>query len=201
MPDPLEPKDLSHLSDQEFMALCPIGEHAPGPEPLSPASQAVLDATFDHWPGGHNHPHKRVCIAAALRAAADKVVSSVPPPCADFDEHAKGFLAAHVKYRRDLLAIAAELEGQQSAVLHTNPMAISHDCNNCLFSKWKRTSSGSLHPSGEGRCTWDGFKDWQLPASMYFVQSGDSRKVPIPCGGAINRKKPHTDCAHYLPLV
>lgn len=33
----LTPNDLSHLSDAEFNALCPQGEHAPGPEPLSPA--------------------------------------------------------------------------------------------------------------------------------------------------------------------
>jgi hypothetical protein len=38
------PNDLSHLSEAEFNSLCPQGEHAPGPEPLSPAAQAVLDA-------------------------------------------------------------------------------------------------------------------------------------------------------------
>ena len=36
----LTPNDLSHLSDAEFHALCPQGEHAPGPEPLSPAALA-----------------------------------------------------------------------------------------------------------------------------------------------------------------
>lgn len=36
----LTPNDLSHLSDAEFHALCPQGEHAPGPEPLSPTAQA-----------------------------------------------------------------------------------------------------------------------------------------------------------------
>ena len=39
----LTPNDLSHLNDEEFIALCPQGYHAPGPEPLSPAAQAVLD--------------------------------------------------------------------------------------------------------------------------------------------------------------
>ena len=109
MPDPLEPNDLSHLSDEEFMALCPLGEHAPGPEPMSPAAQAVLDAWLKSE-NGERMLGDPACLAAALRAAADQVISRVPPPCADFDEHAKGFLAAHVKYRRDLLAIAAELE-------------------------------------------------------------------------------------------
>ena len=58
------------------------------------------------------HDPEREAIAAALRAAADQVISSVPPPCENFDEYAQGFLAAHVKYRAELLAIAAELEGQ-----------------------------------------------------------------------------------------
>ena len=38
------PNDLSHLSEAEFNSLCPQGEHAPGPEPLSPAAQAMLEA-------------------------------------------------------------------------------------------------------------------------------------------------------------
>lgn len=76
---------------------------------ISPEVQAVLEAVNDapHCGSG--------CVkaVAALRAAVDQVISSVSPPCADFDEYAKGFLAAHVKYRRDLLAIAAELKAQQ----------------------------------------------------------------------------------------
>lgn len=75
-------------------------------QPLSPAAQAVLDHFLADVEISLKHG-----VAATLRAAVDQVVSSVPPPCADFDEHAKGFLAAHVKYRRDLLAIATELEG------------------------------------------------------------------------------------------
>jgi hypothetical protein len=39
------------------------------------------------------------------------VISSLPPPCEDFDEYAQGFLAAHIQYRAEFLAIAAELEG------------------------------------------------------------------------------------------
>ena len=66
------PNDLSHMSDEDFNALCPQGEHAPGPEPLSPAAQVVMDAAFGRWmeiddidddiPGE--------IAAAALRAAA-----------------------------------------------------------------------------------------------------------------------------------
>lgn len=36
--------DLSNLIFEEFNALCPQGEHAPGPEPLSPAAEAIFFA-------------------------------------------------------------------------------------------------------------------------------------------------------------
>jgi hypothetical protein len=100
----LIPNDLSHMSDEDFNALCPQGHHAPGPEPLSPAAQAVLDAAFGRWmeiddidddiPGE--------IAAAVLRAAAkqstfadvavNKTIEVVPVDI--------------------LLAIAAELEGK-----------------------------------------------------------------------------------------
>ena len=63
----LTPNDLSHMSDEDFNALCPQGHHAPGPEPLSPAAQAVLRAAGDSEPGIY------ATIVAALRAAADQV--------------------------------------------------------------------------------------------------------------------------------
>jgi hypothetical protein len=74
---------------------------------LSPAAQAVRDAAFDLW---ETVDTAEAIAAAALRAAADQTISSVPPPCEDFDEYAQGFRAAHVKYRAELLAIAEELE-------------------------------------------------------------------------------------------
>ena len=77
---------------------------------LSPGAQAVLDAVFDHWPGGYNHPGKPLCIAAALRALADQLV----PEPSDID---KGFFSlAAIRERcgtRDaILAIATEMENQ-----------------------------------------------------------------------------------------
>ena len=86
------PNDLSHLSDAEFNSLCPQGEHAPGPEPLSPAAQAVLDATCYDMPN-------RVLAAAALCAAANHLSFLLP-----FEDSACVDVA-------DLLAIANELEG------------------------------------------------------------------------------------------
>ena len=73
----LIPNDLSHMSDEDFNALCPQGEHAPGPEPLSPAAQAVRDAVLatyaDNIPKDDNlWALERASTVAALRAAADR---------------------------------------------------------------------------------------------------------------------------------
>jgi hypothetical protein len=80
---------------------------------LSPAAQAVIDAamTTPIVLGDYAATRGRQ-IAAALRSAADQVLSDVTPPVDDHDEHSIGFAAAHRKYRRDLLAIATELEAQ-----------------------------------------------------------------------------------------
>jgi hypothetical protein len=94
------PNDLSHLSDAEFHSLCPQGEHAPGPEPLSPAAQAVLDAAADvYWDWADMSPASSYTIAAAvLRAAADQVT----PLSTNLKQN-------NIRY--ELLAIANELEG------------------------------------------------------------------------------------------
>jgi hypothetical protein len=70
---------------------------------LSPAAQAVLDAVFDHWPGGYNHPGKPLCVAVAIRALADQVV---PEGGAFLSPGTADGIRAHI------LAIATELEGQ-----------------------------------------------------------------------------------------
>jgi hypothetical protein len=82
---------------------------------LSPAAQAVLDA-FGHCQGDYEAQARTlnptpIRIAAALRAAADQVVPEADPnrsPCRE------GCVigAAAERIRRDLLAIAAELDPQ-----------------------------------------------------------------------------------------
>jgi hypothetical protein len=76
---------------------------------LSPAAQAVASA-YDNTPEKDTDNHRYLWLAAALRSAADQVISPVSPPCEDFNEYDQGFLAAHIKYRAELLAIADELE-------------------------------------------------------------------------------------------
>ena len=102
----LTPNDLSHLSEESFIALCPQGEHAPGPPFLSPAAQAVLDA---YEKANDCYREEWGQLAAALRAAADQVV---PPALEEefIDRNQALPLTKMVEIRRKLLAIAAELE-------------------------------------------------------------------------------------------
>jgi hypothetical protein len=96
------PNDLSHLSDAEFNSLCPQGEHAPGPEPLSPAAQAVLDAFENASDGEYVEGvwvvNERTMLAAALRAVVNQVT-------------AVSTNLRQTKIRAEFLAIADELEG------------------------------------------------------------------------------------------
>lgn len=103
--------DLSHLSEEEFVALCPQGEHAPGPEPLSPAAQAVFyafNSQFDWIEDGVPGPQFKA-IAAALRAAADQVVplEQKTPWGSIVQSH-----AADLRIRNQFFTIATELEAQ-----------------------------------------------------------------------------------------
>jgi hypothetical protein len=107
----LTPNDLSHLSDEAFEALCPQGEHAPGPEPLSPA-QAIVKAFDDRYEllGPLEDDWQEQCIAAAIRALADQ---------ADPKTNIKDISYTHQNYVdgwKDALdvifAIATELEDQ-----------------------------------------------------------------------------------------
>ena len=104
----LTPNDLSHLSDEEFNALCPQGYHAPGPEPLSPAAQAVDHAIAARiYLLGEIAPSKQVA-AAAIRAVADQLRLELPLGDTDADA---GVFAAHQAITAAILAIATDLEG------------------------------------------------------------------------------------------
>jgi hypothetical protein len=68
-------------------------------------------------------------------------------------------------------------------------------CTNCKYAEWKKTASGRLHPSGDGRCQFT-YKLPPLPQSMYWIGS------PSPCGGHINRKNDLKDhCVYYAPAA
>ena len=85
--------------------------------PLSPAAQAVDDATadveaqieFTDLASGFN-AYRKAVAAAALRAAADQVVPEEAEAVGD--QHDQARLDQWLRIRRKLLAIAAELEGQ-----------------------------------------------------------------------------------------
>jgi len=98
---------METLTNEEHERLLLMSEHAIAP-PLSPAAQAVLDASSDASVGeGWNAD--RLAIAAALRAAADQVVPHEAEPLwwqpvrPSFNRQ---------RLRRQFLAIAAELEKQ-----------------------------------------------------------------------------------------
>jgi hypothetical protein len=82
---------------------------------LLPAAQAVKDHFLANVPIGLEQG-----LAAALRTAADQVISLVLPPAKHFDVYAQGFRAAHVKYRSELLALAAELDSTPITPLEEN---------------------------------------------------------------------------------
>ena len=104
------PNDLSHLSDAEFQSLCPQGEHAPGPEPLSPA-QVIAKAFDDRYEllGPLEDDWQEQCLAAALCALADQVVPETKEPRNQLG-YELGDWDARDAVRREILAIATELE-------------------------------------------------------------------------------------------
>jgi hypothetical protein len=55
------------------------------------------------------------------------------------------------------------------------------NCTECAHANWQRTKSGSLHPSGEGRCG-KKIELPQLPKAFYWFSE------PYLCGGCINRR-------------
>jgi hypothetical protein len=79
---------------------------------LSPQAQAIWDAWWNA-----NNLLQRYCLAATLRAAADQVMPEEPRPtgmrpCGDTYSAREIRRAERMKLREQLLAIAAELEGQ-----------------------------------------------------------------------------------------
>ena len=74
---------------------------------LSPATQAVLDAFLAEWPDEALEQDRR-CLAAALRAAADRVEPTFNPS----NEWEEGFIDGVESVQNNLYAIATELEAQ-----------------------------------------------------------------------------------------
>ena len=102
------------MTDPTPNDLSPQGEHAPGPEPLSPAAKAVLDAFLAKCDGYAVYDARRG-IAAALRALADQVAPERLLCTRTAEERTlyhEGRLDAAIRFRAEILAIATELEGQ-----------------------------------------------------------------------------------------
>lgn len=69
------------------------------------------------------------------------------------------------------------------------------DCKNCRYAVWKKTASGRLHPSGDGKCmfTWEPLP---LPKS-YF---GMSIPRPVLQGRSVDRHDPFKNCQTWTEL-
>ena len=93
------------MTDPTPSNLSPYGEHAPGPEPLSPAAEAIFFAADGMQP----RQYRGRMLAAALRALADQLRLDLPLGDTDADA---GVFAAHHAIRDQFLAIATELEAQ-----------------------------------------------------------------------------------------
>jgi hypothetical protein len=84
---------------------------------ISPAAQAVIDASWGGIPSGMRDPYVVRCeqMAAAIRAAVDQVLPEIQEPdwgACDYMHCDIELYTDHERKRSALLAIAAELEAQ-----------------------------------------------------------------------------------------
>ena len=69
-------------------------------------------------------------------------------------------------------------------------------CLGCRYADWKRTKSGRLHSSGDGRCSFE-IVIPVLPLAFYWVGS-----PPKPTCGFIDRRRTYDNhCAYYQPAA
>jgi hypothetical protein len=65
------------------------------------------------------------------------------------------------------------------------------NCTDCKYAEWRRTKSGALHPSGDGKCTFE-YKLPPLPASRTWLTR------PFASSGFISRREELLDhCPCY----
>lgn len=139
------------------------------PSILSPEAQNVLDA-FNAF---HELTNRRVKIAAALRAAADQVAPVAPEYQPGDPPDYEGMMLWHrwsesQLIRRQLIAIAAELEGGQSTTTRqyyyqsSNCPTVSAQDARCTC--WHDEGTGPLADETEHRSVYAGsWRDHPTP--------------------------------------
>lgn len=67
------------------------------------------------------------------------------------------------------------------------------NCTGCKYAQWDETTTGRLHPSGNGKCKYP-WEMPELPQAFHWI----GRSAPTPYGGYINRRTDLKDhCAYY----
>ena len=64
-------------------------------------------------------------------------------------------------------------------------------CKDCIYADWYKTVAGKLHPSGDGRCTYE-YKLRALPPAFRWMST------PYTVGGQINRREERNDHCIYF---
>lgn len=67
------------------------------------------------------------------------------------------------------------------------------DCTDCASAEWRKTASGRLHPSGDGRCLYEP-KMPAIPASKSWFMA---RKPELTYGFINRRRLLDKDCPCY----
>lgn len=71
------------------------------------------------------------------------------------------------------------------------------DCTDCTHAAWKKTDAGRLHPSGDGRCTYEVTLP-VIPASKWWSGGWTGGSPPRLTAGEINRRQElRKDCPCY----
>lgn len=63
---------------------------------------------------------------------------------------------------------------------------MAYPCEGCRWAEWSRTAAGRLHPSGDGRCTWQA--EFKIAGSC-AVRAYDTFGKPVTVRGGLIRRK------------
>jgi hypothetical protein len=146
-----DPNDLSHLSDEEFWALCPQGEHAPGPEPVNVGEVEELVAWLRHYCDEEFGPQSDHPDALQIHRTADLLERQYPQPIPVNERLPKGLFP--VEY----------FDMDSGARIVSEPSEEGPESNGC----WVVLNSRAVNPCTEFstiQAAWDALHPKPLPS-------------------------------------